>query len=43
MLLSIYRVLFRITRNRKWIIRYIDEMDYQVANEIAEFRKSKEE
>lgn len=30
--------MYRITNNRKWIIRYIDEMDKQIREEIKEFR-----
>ena len=39
MLLKLYKLLFKITRNRKWLLAYIDEMDKQIRNEINEFRK----
>ena len=38
MKLTIYRLMYRITNNRKRIIRYIDEMDKQIREEIKEFR-----
>ena len=38
MKLTIYRLMYRITNNRKWIIRYIDEMDKQIREEIKGFR-----
>ena len=41
MKLTIYRLMYRITNNRKWIIRYIDEMDKQIREEIEKFRKNK--
>lgn len=41
MKLAIYRLMYRITNNRKWIIRYIDEMDKQIREDIEKFRKNK--
>ena len=41
MKLIIYRLMYRITNNRKWIIRYIDEMDKQIREDIEKFRKNK--
>lgn len=41
MKLTIYRLMYRITNNRKWIIRYIDEMDEQIREDIEKFRKNK--
>lgn len=41
MKLTIYRLMYRITSNRKWIIRYIDEMDKQIREDIEKFRKNK--
>ena len=38
MLLTIYRVLYRITGNREWVLKYIDLMDKQIRKEIKEFR-----
>ena len=38
MKLTIYRLMYRITNDRKWIIRYIDEMDKQIREEIKGFR-----
>lgn len=41
MKLTIYRLMYRLTNNRKWIIHYIDEMDKQIREDIEEFRKNK--
>lgn len=41
MKLIIYRLMYRITNNRKWIVRYIDEMDKQIREDIEKFRKNK--
>ena len=41
MKLAIYRLMYRITNNRKWIIRYIDEMDKRIREDIEKFRKNK--
>lgn len=41
MKLTIYRLMYRLTGNRKWVIRYIDEMDKQIREDIEKFRKNK--
>ena len=41
MKLTIYRLMYRLTNNRKWIIRSIDEMDKQIREDIEKFRKNK--
>ena len=41
MKLTIYRLMYHLTNNRKWIIRYIDEMDKQIREDIEKFRKNK--
>ena len=41
MKLTIYRLMYRVTNNRKWIIRYINEMDKQIREDIEKFRKNK--
>ena len=41
MKLTIYRLMYRVTNNREWIIRYIDEMDKQIREDIEKFRKNK--
>lgn len=41
MKLTIYRLMYCVTSNRKWIIRYIDEMDKQIREDIEKFRKNK--
>lgn len=41
MKLTIYKLMYRLTNNRRWIIRYIDEMDKQIREDIEKFRKNK--
>lgn len=38
MKLTIFKLLYRITKNRYWIIRYVDELERQIKEEIKEFR-----
>lgn len=38
MKLMVFKLMYRLTNNRKWIIRYVDEMDKQIREEIKEFR-----
>ena len=38
MKLMVFKLMYRLTNNRKWIIRYIGEMDKQIREEIKEFR-----
>lgn len=38
MKLTIYRLMYRVTGNRKWVIRYVDEMDRQIREDIERFR-----
>lgn len=41
MKLTIYRLMYRLTNDRKWIIRYIDEMDKRILEDIEQFRRNK--
>ena len=41
MKLMVFKLMYRLTNNRKWIIRYIDEMDKQIREDIEKFRKNK--
>ena len=38
MKLMVFKLMYRLTSNRKWVIRYVDEMDKQIREEIKEFR-----
>ena len=38
MKLTIYRLMYHLTNDRKWVIRYVDEMDKQIREEIKGFR-----
>ena len=40
MLLTIYRILYKITNNRKWVLKYIDLMDKRIKKEIEEVRNA---
>ena len=42
MKLVMYKLMYRLTNDRKWLIRYIDEMDKRILEDIARFRASKE-
>ena len=37
----VFKLMYRLTNDRKWVIRYVDEMDKQIREEINEFRKNK--
>lgn len=41
MKLMVFKLMYRLTNDRKWVIRYVDEMDKQIREEINEFRKNK--
>lgn len=38
MRLMVFKLMYRLTNDRKWVIRYIDEMDKQIREDIKEFR-----
>lgn len=42
MKLAMFKLMYRLTNDRKWVIRYVDEMDRQILEDIARFRASKE-
>ena len=41
MKLMVFKLMYRLTSDRKWVIRYIDEMDKQIREDIEKFRKNK--
>lgn len=42
MKLAMYKLMYRLTNDRQWVIRYVDEMDKKILEDIARFRASKE-
>ena len=38
MKLMVFKLMYRLTNDRKWVIRYVDEMDKQIREDIKEFR-----
>lgn len=38
MRLMVFKLMYRLTNDRKWVIRYVDEMDKQIREDIKEFR-----
>ena len=38
MKLMVLKLMYRLTNDRKWVIRYVDEMDERILAEIKEFR-----
>ena len=41
MKLMVFKLMYRLTNDRKWVIRYVDEMDKQIREDIEKFRKNK--
>lgn len=41
MKLMVFKLMYRLTNDRKWVIRYVDEMDKQIREEIKEFRNER--
>ena len=39
MKLMVFKVMYRLTNDRKWVIRYVDEMDKKILEDINKFRK----
>ena len=43
LILVMYRLLYRLTNDRRWVIRYVDIMNKIIKQEIQQFYTSKEE
>lgn len=43
MKLMVFKLMYRLTNDRKWVIRYVDEMDKKILEDIAKFRTNKED
>lgn len=41
MKLMVFKLMYRLTNDRKWVIRYVDEMDKQIREDIKEFRNER--
>lgn len=38
MKLAIYKLMYRLTNDRRWLLRYIDTLDEQIYNDIIRWR-----
>lgn len=38
MKLAMLKLMYRLTNDRKWLIRYIDEMDKEIYEDIIQWR-----
>lgn len=38
MKLAMYKLMYRLTNDRKWVIRYVDEMDKRIVEDIQRWR-----
>lgn len=41
MKLAMFKLMYRLTSDRKWVIRYVDEMDKRILEDIQQFRRDK--
>lgn len=41
MKLMVLKLMYRLTNDRKWVIRYVDEMDKRILEDIEQFRRNK--
>jgi hypothetical protein len=38
MKLIVFKLMYRLTNDRKWVIRYVDEMDKRILEDIRQWR-----
>ena len=38
MKLAMYKLMYRLTNDRRWVIRYVDEMDKKILEDIYRWR-----
>lgn len=38
MKLMVFKLMYRLTNDRKWVIRYVDEMDKRILEGIRQWR-----
>lgn len=36
--LMVFKLMYRLTNDRKWVIRYVDEMDKRILEDIRQWR-----
>ena len=39
MKLMVFKLMYRLTNDRKWVIRFVDEMDKKILEDIRQWRK----
>lgn len=39
MKLMVFKLMYRLTNDRRWLLRYIDVLDEQIYNDILQWRK----
>lgn len=39
MKLMVFKLMYRLTNDRRWLLRYIDTLDEQIYNDILQWRK----
>ena len=42
MKLMVFKLMYRLTSDRKWVIRYVDEMDKRILEDIRQWRLENE-
>lgn len=42
MKLMVFKLMYRLTNDRKWVIRYVDELDKQILEDIQRWRNENE-
>ena len=42
MKLMVFKLMYRSTSDRKWVIRYVDEMDKRILEDIRQWRLENE-
>lgn len=43
MKLIFYKLMYRLTNDRRWVIRFVDEMDKQILEDIQGWRNEHED
>lgn len=41
MKLMVLKLMYRLTNDRKWVIRYVNEMDKRILEDIEQFIRNK--
>lgn len=42
MKLAMYKLMYRLTNDRRWVIRFVDEMDKKILEDIYRWRNENE-